>query len=158
MISLALFGTNPKAISMASRSRKSTPKTFKNRFPERLHAYNGALQYRSMIVFERGTRAAAPSRGERAGSAETLIRRRTGKGQTLYLNLSLLAYHYFPYRSGKAGESWRATIGRVLAGTPDSSLGSKYRTAAAWSPGSSDALAQGKPLLPGGIEKYLRSR
>jgi hypothetical protein len=83
---------------------------FQKPFPERLHAYNGALQYRSMIVFERGTRAAPGARSERAGTANALIRRRSDSGQTVYLNLSPLAYHYFPYRSGKAGQSWRDTI------------------------------------------------
>jgi hypothetical protein len=90
---------------------------FQKPFPERLHAYGGALQFRSMVVFERGTRASPAARSERVGSADALIRKSTSKGQTVYLNLSPLAYHYFPYRSGKVGESWRATIGRVLADT-----------------------------------------
>src|SRR5262249_16159463 len=49
-----------------------------------------------------------------AGGADALIRRKVEKGQTLYLNLTPLAYAYFPYRAGKVGEAWREVIGRVL--------------------------------------------
>ena len=87
---------------------------FQKPFAQRLQAYNGALQYRSLIVFERGTRAAAGAAKDTAGGADVLIRRKVEKGQTLYLNLTPLAYAYFPYRSGKVGESWREVIGRVL--------------------------------------------
>src|SRR5207302_6056365 len=73
---------------------------FEKPFPQRLHAYHGALQYRSMIVFERGTRAASGAAREAAGSAEVLIRRKVEKGQTLYLILTPLAYADFPYRAG----------------------------------------------------------
>jgi len=87
---------------------------FQKPFPQRLHAYNGALQYRSTIVYERGTRARPGAARESAGSAEVLIHKKVEKGQTLYLNLSPLAYSYFPYRSGKVGASWREIIGRTL--------------------------------------------
>jgi hypothetical protein len=83
-------------------------------FPERLRAYDGALQYRSMIVCERGTRAMSGATGERAGSADVLVRRTAGSGQTLYLNLTPLAYAYFPFRSGQIGAAWRDTLGKVL--------------------------------------------
>jgi hypothetical protein len=86
---------------------------FEKPFPQRLHAYHGALQYRSMIVFERGTRAASGAAREAAGSAEVLIRRKVEKGQTLYLNLTPLAYAYFPYRAGQVGQAWRE-LGRFL--------------------------------------------
>jgi hypothetical protein len=49
-------------------------------FPERLRAYQGALRYRSMVVFERGTRAASGSAGGAAETAEVLIRKKTGNG------------------------------------------------------------------------------
>ncbi|MBI2223365.1 MAG: hypothetical protein HYU44_00085 [Betaproteobacteria bacterium] len=83
-------------------------------FPQRLHAYGGAIQYRSMIVFERGTRAAPGAAGEAAGGAQTLIRAKRGKGRTLYLNLTQLSYAYLPYRAGKAGADWRQVAGEAL--------------------------------------------
>ena len=83
-------------------------------FPQRLHAYDGAIQYRSMIVFERGTRAAPGAAGEAAGGAQTLIRAKRGKGRTLYLNLTPLSYAYFPYRAGKVGADWRQVAGEAL--------------------------------------------
>ncbi|HUK42788.1 MAG TPA: alpha-amylase family protein, partial [Candidatus Acidoferrales bacterium] len=52
---------------------------FQKAFPERLQAYNGALSYRSMYVFERGTRAASAT-GEAAGTAVVLMRRKVEKG------------------------------------------------------------------------------
>lgn len=79
-------------------------------FPERLHAYDGAFRYRSMVVFERGTRAASGSAGGASETAEVLIRKQTGSGQSLYLNLTPLAYQYFPYRSGEIGRAWRELI------------------------------------------------
>lgn len=87
---------------------------FQKPFPERLKAYEGALLYRSMIVFERGTKAASGSAGEAVGSAMALIRRKVEKGGTLYLNLTPLAYAYFPYRAGNVGQSWRDVIGKTL--------------------------------------------
>jgi hypothetical protein len=79
-------------------------------FPERLRAYDGAFRYRSMVVFERGTRAASGSAGGTSETAEVLIRKQTGSGQSLYLNLTPLAYEYFPYRSGEIGRAWRELI------------------------------------------------
>jgi len=79
-------------------------------FPERLRAYDGAFRYRSMVVFERGTQAASGSAGGASETAEVLIRKETGSGQSLYLNLTPLAYEYFPYRSGEIGRAWRELI------------------------------------------------
>jgi hypothetical protein len=88
---------------------------FERPFPERLQAYDGALQYRSMIVYERGTKATSGARGEGAGEADVLVRRKVGQGQTLYLNLTPLAYAYFPVRSGGIGVAWREVVGAALA-------------------------------------------
>ncbi len=87
---------------------------FDRPFPMRLGAYAGALQYRSMVVYERGTRATSGAIGEAAGGAEVLVRRTVGRGQTLYLNLTPLAYAYFPFRSGKIGAAWRQVMGTAL--------------------------------------------
>jgi hypothetical protein len=88
---------------------------FARPFPERLRAYDGTLQYRSMIVYERGTRAASGATSAGAGGADVLVRRRVGQGQTLYLNLTPLAYAYFPFRSGRIGVAWREVLGTALA-------------------------------------------
>jgi hypothetical protein len=88
----------------------------KRPFPERLWAYDGALQYRSMVVYERGTRAGSGATREAAGGAEVLVRRTVGRGQTLYLNLTPLAYAYFPFRSGEVGAAWRQVMGAALIG------------------------------------------
>ena len=83
-------------------------------FPDRLRAYDGALQYGSMFVFERGTQAEPGAGHKVAGRADVLIRRQTGRGQTLYLNLTPLAYAYFPYRAGSMGAAWRDLVGQAL--------------------------------------------
>ena len=82
-------------------------------FPERLRAYDNALRYRSMVVFERGTRAASGSSTGVSDTADVLIRKKTGNGQSLYLNLTPLAYEYFPYRAGEIGGAWREVIGKA---------------------------------------------
>jgi hypothetical protein len=83
-------------------------------FPERLHAYDGALEYRSMIVCERGTRAVPEADHVAAGSADVLVRRAVDRGRTLYLNLTPTAYAYFPVRSGKTGAAWREVVAKAL--------------------------------------------
>jgi hypothetical protein len=65
-------------------------------------------------VFERGTKAASGSTGETARTAVVLIRRKVEKGEALYLNLTPLAYAYFPHRSGKMGQAWREVMGKAL--------------------------------------------
>lgn len=82
-------------------------------FPERLRAYNNALRYRSMVVFERGTRAASGSSTGVSNTTDVLVRKKTGNGQSLYLNLTPLAYEYFPYRAGEIGGAWRDVIGKA---------------------------------------------
>lgn len=88
---------------------------FARPFPERLRAYEGALRYRSMIVYERGTRAVPGAMGDAADGADVLVRRDVGQGRTHYLNLTPLAYSYFPFRSGGVGGAWREVVGRTLA-------------------------------------------
>ena len=94
-------------------------------FPERLRAYDNALRYRSMVVFERGTRAASGTSAGATETAEVLIRKKTGSGQSLYLNLTPLAYEYFPYRAGEIGEAWRDVIGKATT-TSDCDRAWKY--------------------------------
>ena len=82
-------------------------------FPERLRAYDNALRYRSMVVFERGTRAASGSSTGVSDTTDVIVRKKTGSGQSLYLNLTPLAYEYFPYRAGEIGGAWRDVIGKA---------------------------------------------
>jgi len=90
---------------------------FAKPFPERLRAYAGALRHRSMIVFERSTRAAPDASSESVGTAHVLIRKNIGRGQSLYLNLTPLAYEHFPNRAGEMGRAWREAIGSAIADT-----------------------------------------
>ncbi len=83
-------------------------------FPQRLRAYEGALRYRSMVVFERGTRSSTLSAGASAATAQVLMRRKVRQGLTLYLNLTPLAYAYFPFRAGDIGSSWRGLVEKEL--------------------------------------------
>ncbi len=83
-------------------------------FAERLHSYQGARQFRSMIVYERGTKAVPGAVSETAEGAHVLIRRTVERGRTLYLNLTPLAYAHFSFRSGVVGASWREIIGKAL--------------------------------------------
>lgn len=46
-------------------------------------------------------------------TADVLIRKKTGSGQSLYLNLTPLAYEYFPYRASEIGRAWRDVIGKA---------------------------------------------
>jgi hypothetical protein len=65
-------------------------------YPLRLHAYDGSLRNGSMVVFERGTQVMAR------------------KGHATYLNMTPLAYEYFPYRTGEMGRDWRKTIDKEI--------------------------------------------
>jgi len=85
----------------------------KKPFPERLRAYDNALRYRSMVVFERGTRATSGSSTGVSDTTDVLVRKKTGSGQSLYLNLTPLAYEYFPYRAGEMGKAWREVVGKA---------------------------------------------
>jgi hypothetical protein len=89
---------------------------FAKPFPQRLRAYAGALRYRSMVVYERGTRATSEALAETTETAHVLIRKKTGPGQSLYLNLTPLAYEHFPYRAGETGRVWREVMGAALGG------------------------------------------
>jgi hypothetical protein len=86
---------------------------YREPLPRRLHAYDGALRFGSMVVFERGIRAVAPAAREAAGSADVVVRTRRERGQAVYLNLTPLAYADFAERAGPVGQGWRATM-RVL--------------------------------------------
>ncbi len=83
-------------------------------FPNRLGVHKGAIVHGAMTVFERGTRANAGANAVTSASAQVLIKNRTGRGQSIYLNLTPLAYDYFPFRSAAMGQQWRDTVGAIL--------------------------------------------
>jgi len=88
---------------------------FKKPLPERLQAYNASLRYRSMIVFERGTRSTRTvGSRESVKTSDVLIRNKTGKGSTLYLNLTPLAYAYSSFRTAVVGREWRELMRNEL--------------------------------------------
>ncbi len=93
--------------------------------------YAGALRHEGIVVYERGTQAVAgrPAAEAAAGaaghrplasaphidSADVIIACTTGRGRTVYLNLTPVAYNDLGSRLGAFGDAWRRIIGRLLA-------------------------------------------
>ncbi|MBN2373712.1 beta-galactosidase trimerization domain-containing protein [bacterium] len=80
---------------------------------QRLEAYNGAIKYKDMIVYERGTKGLS-KKAEPAGTADVHITNYYKKGKAHYLNLTPVAYHHYPFRNGKMGKQWRKIINALL--------------------------------------------
>ena len=85
-------------------------------FVQRL-MYDGAIRHRGIVVYERGTKAAAgiAKAAARAGSADVVIVRRAGRGKTVYLNLTPVEYYDMDRRIGAYGQTWRTLMTNVLA-------------------------------------------
>ena len=83
-------------------------------FPQRL-MYYGALLHKGIVVYERGTKASGGKAGASAGGADVMIRNTTGRGRTVYLNLTPTAYYDMNTRLGSFGETWRALLTGLLA-------------------------------------------
>ncbi|MCD6377254.1 MAG: beta-galactosidase trimerization domain-containing protein [Planctomycetes bacterium] len=83
-------------------------------FLQRLR-YDGALKYDGIVVYERGTRANGGKATTRVGTADVFIENRTGKGRTVYLNLTPVAYYDMNLRIGIYGRRWRRLISNLLA-------------------------------------------
>jgi hypothetical protein len=79
--------------------------------------YGGAIRYKGIVVYERGTKAsAAVSKAlARAGSADVVIVARPGRGKTVYLNLTPVEYYDLDRRIGPYGQAWRALMTKILA-------------------------------------------
>jgi len=78
--------------------------------------YAGALRHEGVVVYERGTQAAAGAQAAaRVEGADVLIRRPVGKGRAVYLNLTPVAYNDLAARTGALGEVWRRIAGGLLA-------------------------------------------
>jgi hypothetical protein len=82
-------------------------------FLERLQ-YAGALRHEGIVIYERGTRAAGGRAAATVGGADAVITKRTGRGQTVYLNLTNMAYNDMNERLGEFGRRWRELIGGLL--------------------------------------------
>ena len=92
-------------------------------FLERLTYYDGAIRHMGMVVFERGTTGDPGTRGggvkgARESSSEApsvRIEKKTGKGKTVYLNLSPLEYRDPGRRFSEYGDAWRKILSGILA-------------------------------------------
>lgn len=88
---------------------------YRQPFLERLR-YDGALRHGRIVVYERGTRAAAgATAAARVGAADVVITRRVGSGRGVYLNLTNLAYTDRAERAGAFGGQWRKLLSAELA-------------------------------------------
>jgi hypothetical protein len=107
---------NGKGLSEIDAERYEKP--FLARFP----FYEGAWRYRGLPVMERGTTPDVTAAGQKvqgaAGEedrrASVLISTSYGRGRTIYLNLSPLAYWDGKNRWGAFGAEWRNQIGSIL--------------------------------------------
>lgn len=77
--------------------------------------YDGALRHDGIVVYERGTRARDGKATAHAGTADVLIKKRTGRGRTVYLNLTPVAYYDLDMRIGQYGRRWRSLLTKLLA-------------------------------------------
>jgi len=89
-------------------------------FLRRFTYYDGAYRYKDIVVFERGTRHRTGAKGvEIKGSlglfhrASVLIENKTGKGRTIYLNLSPLEYWDAGRRFSDYGDTLREMISAI---------------------------------------------
>ena len=95
---------------------------FRMPFLERFSCNNGSYRYGDIVVFERGTRHKSGTIGIRIKgnfglfhTASVLITGRTGKGQTVYCNLSPLEYWAPTKRFGCYGTAWRKIVSGLLS-------------------------------------------
>jgi len=96
-------------------------------FMQRLR-YDGALRYDGLVVCERGTTAVAPAStapgsaastaatkaAARVEGADVVIAGKTGRGQTVCLNLTPVAYNDLGQRVGAFGERWRTLVAGLI--------------------------------------------
>jgi hypothetical protein len=86
-------------------------------FLQRFTHYAGALRYKDIVMFERGTMNDPGATGVAAKESDApsvLIEKTRGKGKTVYLNLSPLEYWDPERRFSEYGEAWRAVISGIL--------------------------------------------
>jgi hypothetical protein len=90
-------------------------------FLKRFTHYDGAYRFQDLVVFERGTKHQAGTKyvGIKnslglAHKASVLIQKHTGKGQTIYLNLSPLEYWDPNKRFSAYGETLRKIVSGIM--------------------------------------------
>ena len=83
-------------------------------FTQRL-MYAGALRHEGMVVYERGTTAAAGKATATAAPAAVVVRNTFGAGRTIYLNLTPMIYYDLDARLGAPGQAWRELASDLLA-------------------------------------------
>jgi len=80
--------------------------------------YSGALRQEGIVVYERGTQTDGKEDAKasaRVKGADVLIRKQTGRGRTVYLNLTPVAYNDLGSRLGAFGDAWREIVSGLLA-------------------------------------------
>jgi len=81
---------------------------------ERL-SYRGALRHEGIVVYERGTQAAGDAKAAATlQTAAVIVTNQTGRGRTVYLNLTPVAYNDLGRRRGAFGEAWRRIVSGLL--------------------------------------------
>jgi hypothetical protein len=90
-------------------------------FLERFPLYEGAFLHKGLPVMERGTKQDTAAEGQnidgasgQGALASVLISNTYGKGRSIYLNLSPLAYWDSKNRWGAFGTEWRNQIASIL--------------------------------------------
>jgi hypothetical protein len=93
-------------------------------FLKRFTYYNGAYRFQDIVVFERGTKHQAGTKYIEiknnlglVNKASVLIKKETGKGQTIYLNLSPLEYWDPSKRFSGYGHTLRKIVSGVINST-----------------------------------------
>jgi hypothetical protein len=88
---------------------------YRKPFLDRLTNYGGAYRYKDIVVFERGVKCNLPAQGVEVDAGPSVfIRRKTGKGATVYLNLSPIEYWDAQKRLGNYGANWREIVSKIL--------------------------------------------
>jgi hypothetical protein len=93
----------------------------KEPYLRRFTNYDGAYRYNEIVIFERGTKYNQGANGIKINNrlglfhrTSVFITRDTGKGRSIYLNLSPLEYWSPEKRFGDYGYKWRKIISKIL--------------------------------------------
>ncbi len=90
-------------------------------FLDRLTHHRGALKFKDITIFERGTGKRAVGGGRSSSKADSrkfplvCMMNRYGQGMSVYLNLSPIAYGHPSKRLSTYGGHWRKIVGDILA-------------------------------------------
>ncbi|WP_300458586.1 alpha-amylase family protein [Desulfobacula sp.] len=99
---------NGKGITEINAERYKAP------FNERFSYYNGAFEYKRMVIFERGTKKRDNQMRKNNNGPDVVIKNNYKKGSTYYLNLSPIKYWGSQNRFSGFGENWRMMISTIL--------------------------------------------